>query len=316
MGSSTFANPDQFGRDLRDRRHQLGLSVRAVATRAGVSPAYITAIETARNPSTGRPPVPSVQIVARLAAALDLDVHRLVAALDTRPLTPAAPEHVLLYFLAASPTGALSTLEHLFGSGVDHWLYIADPRTKERDLRNPRATICQWSLGSFPYETRHLDTEELLEALDREVAQLATTHAGSRVGLAITDCSAVMRYVQNASTEVDLEHTWHEHVRRIWRAHLKTELAIDVCAYNHDDVAALGLTIDQLATALDLITSHDRVIALAGDDITTGAAAARRILQQARPAGISLGAWTKLAEAAAESLAGTPGRRQDAALPR
>src|SRR5690242_20266015 len=48
-----------LGIEVRDRRTRLGLSVRALARHAGVSPAYITAIETARNPSTGRPPVPS-----------------------------------------------------------------------------------------------------------------------------------------------------------------------------------------------------------------------------------------------------------------
>ena len=71
------AGESLLGTEVRDRRTRLGLSVRALAKHAGVSPAYITAIETAHNPSTGRPPVPSLAIVTRLAAALGLDLETL-----------------------------------------------------------------------------------------------------------------------------------------------------------------------------------------------------------------------------------------------
>lgn len=112
-----------------------------------------------------------------------------------------------------------------------------------------------------------------------------------------------MRYVQDAATEVALEREWHGHVERIWQARLGTGPAIDVCAYDHADVAALGLTIDQLGTALELVTRHDRVVVLDGDEVTEGAPAIRRILDQARPQGTSVGAWRELAAAAARTLA-------------
>lgn len=293
---------DRLGREIRDRRNELRLSIRALAQRAGLSPAYISAIETGRNPSTGRPPVPSVHVVAKLAVALQLDVQRLIHAVGGEPSSPV--EHVLLYCVDAPRESLLPAIDRLYGETVDHWLYIADPRHGGTELGGQRSTICRWSLGAYPYSTSQLDPGDLVGALEGEVSGLAEAHAGRRVGLVIADCSAVMRYVQNAAVEVELEHTWHEHVGRIWRRHLHGPPAIDICAYRHDDIDALGVTIDQLATALELVTSHEQVIVLTGDDdVTAGAPAIRRILQQVRPPGISTTAWHELTDAASEALA-------------
>lgn len=295
---------DPLGGELRDRRQQLGLSVRALAHRAGISPAYVSAIETGHNPSTGRPPVPSAAILSRIADALALDVQRLIrAASAPAEAAEALPEHVLLYSFDEQPAALLPLIDELFGSAVDHWLYIADPRG-EPPGPTPRATICRWNLGEYPYATPHLDPADIVKALESQVQALATTHAGRRVGIAITDCSAVMRYVQNADAEVGLESTWHDHVDRIWVTHLGARAAIDVCAYRHDDIEALGLTIDQLGTALDLITNHDRVVVVSADrNVATGASAIRRLLQPACPPGTSARSWASLTDAAAGTLA-------------
>jgi hypothetical protein len=118
------------------------------------------------------------------------------------------------------------------------------------------------------------------------------------------DCSAVMRYVQNAADEVEFEREWHAGVHRIWHEHLQSEPAVDVCGYRHADVEALGLTIDQLGTALTLIGNHDRVVVAESDDaIITGRAAIRRILAGTRPVGVSASAWRELTQAAADALA-------------
>lgn len=293
---------DRLGREIRDRRKKLRLSIRTLAEQSGVSPAYISAIETARNPSTGRPPAPSVHVVTRLAAALELDVQRLIHAAGGGPSSPV--EHVLLYCVDAPRESLLSAIDRLYGDTVDHWLYIADPRHAGPELEDQRSTVCRWTLGAYPYSTTQLDPEALVDALEREVSGLTEVYASQRVGLVIADCSAVMRYVQNAAVEVELEHTWHEHVRRIWTCHLGGPPPIDVCAYRHDDIDALGVTIDRLATALDLVTTHEQVIVLTGtDDVTTGAPAIRRILQHVCPPGISATAWHDLTDAASEALA-------------
>ncbi len=289
-----------LGSEIRDRRLQLALSVRALAGRAGISPGYVTALETGNNPSTGRAPVPSLAIVKRLAAALDLDLGVLIDAAGTASAGHGA--HVLAHVVRPPSNGLLATIDALLGADVDHWLHIADPRTTGDD-RTDRATIARFAFGTYPYATPYLDPDALVDALDQQVAALASGHHGERVGLLIADCSAVMRYLQNAAAEIELESTWHDHVHRIWDHHLGTAPAVDVCAYDRHDLAALGLTIDQLATALDLISRHDHVIVIDGRHTTAGAPAIRRILDQVRPAGTSSAAWQHLAAAAAQTLA-------------
>lgn len=287
-----------LGPHVRDRRVQLGLSVRGLAARAAISPAYVTAIESGRSPSTGRPPVVSLDVVTRLAAALELDIGALVASAGS----PAGdPRHVLAFIAAPPPDGLLAALDRVLGDGVDHWLHVADPRG-EVPVDGPRATTRRFALGARPYATQELDADALLEAVEREVAALAPQHRGRRVGLLIADCSAVMRYLHDAASEVDLEQTWHPAIERMWQRHLGAPVAADVCAYAQDDLAALGLTIDQLATAVDLVERHDRVLLVDGDAIVSGAPAIRRVLDQARPAGASADAWGRLTAAAARAL--------------
>jgi transcriptional regulator with XRE-family HTH domain len=294
---------ESFGRRVRDQRHALGLSIRALASRAGISPAYVTSIELGRNPSTGRPPAPSIDVIRGLASALEFDVSKVLGELATSSAA-ADGDHVLLYCLDRPSGGVLGTVDRLFGSDVDHWLFVADPRDPEPGgVGDGRATVVRWELGVFPYETRHLDTDALLAALDDAVRSLSAMHAARRVGLAIADCSAVMRWVQNADSEVALEKTWHHHVHDAWTRHLGCEAAIDVCIYNHDDMQALGLTIDQVATALTLIREHHRVFVLDDGVAIGGSPAISRILQRAQPSGISLAAWTTLSAAAAETFA-------------
>ena len=288
----------QIGVEVRERRHQLGLSVRALAARASISPAYVTAIETANNPSTGRPPVLSLAIVQRLADALELDVATLIE----RGGPPSADgPHVLAYVLSPPVGGILGTLDAKYGATVDHWLHIVDPRDAADDSGS-RATTRRFALGAHPYATPDFDPIALLEALDREVAALASDLHGKRVGLLIADCSAVMRYLRDASSEVANEATWHDAVSRIWRARFGAPPAVDVCAYRHDDIAALGLTIDRLGIALELVSRHDQVLLIDGRETLRGAPAIRRILAEARPPGAASGPWAQLTAAAARTL--------------
>lgn len=286
-----------LGSEVRDRRTALGLSVRALAQAAGVSAGYVAAIENGRSASTGRAPEASLRVLDGIATALGCTVDDLTG---SRARTDAP--HALLYCLDA--TGPLfTTVDRAFGADVDHWIYIADPRHPETAPMG-RATICAWELGAFPYATSRLEPQDILTALEREVAKVAKSLQDQRVGLAIMDCSAVMRYVQNAVDEVEFEREWHAGVHRIWHEHLQSEPAVDVCGYRHADVEALGLTIDQLGTALTLIGNHDRIVVAEASDATiTGRAAIRRILAEARPVGVSASAWRAMTRAAADALA-------------
>jgi transcriptional regulator with XRE-family HTH domain len=294
---------EEFGRRIRDQRRRLGLSVRALASKAGISSAYVTSIEVGRNPTTGRPPTPSIHVVRRLADALELDVAQLLDQIGAST-TGADHDHVLLYCLGQSDGGMFALVDRLFGSWVDHWLYIADPREAEVLDQDGRAAVAQWELGAFPYETHHLDPGAVVTALDVAVRSLSPTLDGRRVGFASADSSAVMRWLQDPASEVALERTWHTYVNDACIRYLGTEAAIDVCVYDHEDIQALGLTIDPIATALALIQSHDRVFVWDHGETVSGPLAIRRILGYARPAGVSVDAWTTLTDAAAESLAG------------
>jgi transcriptional regulator with XRE-family HTH domain len=290
-----------LGTSLHDRRVELGLSLRAVAARAAISPAYLATIEQGRNPSTGRPPVPSVEVLSRLASALGVDVNALL-----RPASaPATPHHAhLLAYVTEPPPGGLPmALNEVLGADVDHWLYIADPRF-DAPATTPRVTVRRFTLGRPPYATPDLDGDALVAAIDAEAAALARSYHGRRVGLVIADCSAVMRYLNDAAAEVALESRWHDAVVDIWMRRLAQPPAADVCVYEQSDLAALGVTIDQLAIALELITRHDRVLVFDGSRTISGAPAVRRILDQAQPAGTSGAAWGRLATAAAQALVG------------
>lgn len=289
-----------LGPRVRERRLELGLSVRALAARAGVSPAYVSAIESERNPSTGRAPVVSLAVAGRLADALELEVEALVGAGGAHGHAGA---HVLALVAAPPPAGVLAAIDRALGEAVDHWLHIADPRD---DLPAPdaRGTSVRFALGAPPYATPRLDPEALLAAVEREVEALAERWRGRRVGLLIADCSAVMRWLGDAASEVALESRWHGAVEAIWARHLGAPVAADVCAYRADDLAALGLTIDQLATALDLVRHHDRVLLLDGARTVEGPPAVRRLLDGARPPGTTAAAWQRLTAAAAPGLVG------------
>ena len=89
---------------------------------------------------------------------------------------------------------------------------------------------------------------------------------------------------------------------------------MDVCAYRHADVEALGLSIDQLATALELVRQHDLVVMLDGDGALTGPPAIRRILECARPSGVGAGAWRE-SSPRPPPASPVPGRRPSTVSP-
>ena len=284
--------------------------MRAVASRAEVSPGYVTAIELGNNPTTGKPALPSVTVISGLARALDMDFEQLLTAIRTASGEAGhrSEAHILLYWLARDDANLLDTVERLFGGLVDHWLYIADPReaaARGPDIADPaRVSIRRWPLGSFPYADRYLRPNDLIEALEAEVMGMADGHSGERVGVAIADCSSVMRWLLNADALIDLEPTWEREADRIFQQHLGAPPAANVCVYQHADFEAIGHSIDPVGTVLNLVRGHDRVVVLDDrGDAVTGSPAIRRILENVRPAGVSSAAWSDLIEAAAVGLA-------------
>jgi transcriptional regulator with XRE-family HTH domain len=65
----------EFGDRVRTRRHELGLSQEALALKAGINRTYIASLESGqRNPS--------LELIAKLAAAMKIDAADLVRGLQ------------------------------------------------------------------------------------------------------------------------------------------------------------------------------------------------------------------------------------------
>lgn len=296
--------PNAFGQLIRARRTSQRLSVREVARRAGLSPAYVSALELGRKSTAGRPSSPSLRVINGLAAALELDPARLMDELATAVHTHGG--HALLYCVGPAAMPTLELVERLYGEHVDRWLYIADPRdsVSASPARDPRARICRWRLGEFPYPERTLETDNVVAALETEAARLRPADPADRIGIAIADNSAVMRWMHNADAEVQLEEMWDDHVNRIWRQQFGAEPAVNVCAYWHEDVETVGHAIDQVGTMLTLVRTHDTVTLIDEDGmVLSGSSAIRRMLEQVKPSGVTASSWAQLTDAASSALA-------------
>ncbi len=78
----------ELGTLLRSRRRELGLMLGAVASKAGISRSYLYAMESGRNPSTGKASRPSEEVLERLTYILQLDPYRIKLLADYSATIP------------------------------------------------------------------------------------------------------------------------------------------------------------------------------------------------------------------------------------
>ena len=82
-----------IGEIVKQYRDEHGLSQRQFAERCGdITNGYISMIEQGKNPSTGKPIVPSIEKVASLARAMGMTLHQLVDMADDSPVSTGADE--------------------------------------------------------------------------------------------------------------------------------------------------------------------------------------------------------------------------------
>lgn len=86
-------NEMTIGEIVKLYREEHGLSQRQFAERCGdITNGYISMLEQGKNPSTGKPIVPSIEKVASLARAMGLTLHQLVDMADDSPVSTGAAE--------------------------------------------------------------------------------------------------------------------------------------------------------------------------------------------------------------------------------
>ena len=77
-----------IGEIVKLYREEHGLSQRQFAERCGdITNGYISMLEQGKNPSTGKPLVPSIEKVASLARAMGMSLHQLVDKADDSPVS-------------------------------------------------------------------------------------------------------------------------------------------------------------------------------------------------------------------------------------
>ena len=77
----------KLGAILKSYREENGLSLREFAKRSGVSNSYLSMLETGRQPQSGRPIVPTLTTLNKIAAAMCMRVDDLIAAVDDMPVS-------------------------------------------------------------------------------------------------------------------------------------------------------------------------------------------------------------------------------------
>lgn len=291
----------EFGKRIRQRRESLRMSVRELAARSKISASYVSAIESGRNPATGRPPEPSMAVVQRLCLALDLP-YSFLAPAEADHSKAGCGNHMLIYRLDEGRGDLLGLLDKVLDEQVSQWICIADPREQEEVGEGVISWL--WPFGALPYPDDYLVPDRIIPALEAKVKELSRRLSPEDYGLVIADCSAVMRWMVNPDAEVEFEERWADRSTEVLGRLLGRAPAVNICIYHHRDIEALATRIDVLDTILRLFTSHSRIVAIdRRGSVLAGPDAVTAILEDSRPAGVGSSAWRSLTAAAARGYA-------------
>lgn len=287
--------PADLATALGSLRAARGWSTREVARRAGISQPYVVALERAARPggATSHAPTPTLDVVARLAAAFSISPTALLES----ALRPTG-RHVL--YVAdgdASPLTALAgDAGESDGDGddrVDAWIWVGDgaPPATARPHAAPRRMRLRREL------TPTFDHDAVARALTTELRSIPADTRPTHVGLVFGDTSRVLDRLAEPGSLIDAEHTWARTVSTAaWSAGVHASR--NVCVYQLDSLRRLD---DPAAACLDLLRSHDDVWFDAGRRARRGRPAARGLLHAVRPDGVPAHRWrTEVAQLLAQ----------------
>ena len=256
---------------IRQRRQRLGLSMREASRRIGISPGYLVELEHGRNPTTGRAPMPSPTVLAGIGRALDIDLATL---LDLAGVTARSSAHTLLVQAGGARRSARAAARRTVTSPVDAWIEVAGRG----------------------------DPARALSGVADLVAGAADGDPARRLGLVFEASPDALRTPERWEAMVASERTWEADVAAVCRAKAGTEPTANVCVYREADIRAAGAA-DPLATAIELIRAHPRVVLQDRDGhLSAGPVAIEAILAAVRPEAVRAETWTALAAAAAAGL--------------
>jgi transcriptional regulator with XRE-family HTH domain len=264
-----------FARNISEARRRLQLSTRDVARIAGISQAYVVALERPRTSHDAPGPTPTLDVAARLAYALDLDPIRLIA-----DGLRAASRHALLVVDDARRP-VVDAMRKLAGPAVDAWI-AARPTSAPRLPSDGSHTVQLRTNLKRPYQPT-----SIAASLNRELKRLAPVIDGATVGLVFAEMSEVMATLKDPSSVIAFEDSWARVVANA-AARVGARAEWNVCVY---EIAALRALPDPVGAAVSLMRTHDTVLAIHNDRMVSGHSGVRRIVSELRPPTESVRVW-------------------------
>ena len=105
---------------IRNYRQDHGISMEKFAKDSGISKSYVSMIENRNNPRSGKPVIPSIVTLKKIASGMHTDLDSLISLIDDQPvdLSPRAEltfeESILLQkFRLLNAKGRSNAIEHV-----------------------------------------------------------------------------------------------------------------------------------------------------------------------------------------------------------
>lgn len=246
-------NARGFAQLIHQRRLQLGLSTRDLATRAKISQPYVVSLERAREAprstsikKRNTSNTPTVDVIAQLAHALDIEPVKLF-----QQAMHLASRHVLLVVDNSSAT-PLQIVQH---ANSDHRHIDIKLRKRNSRLYKP---------------------SDITEALYNQLQNLRDEIAGKSLGLVFSQTSSTMTKVDNPNAVIAFEHQWADVVNQA-AASVGAHAMFNICAYKISDLKSLK---NPLSTARELFDVHEEVWSYQDSRLTIGTNSQKQIIQQ------------------------------------
>lgn len=228
-------NPAGFAMLLNTKRNQLGWSTRELAQHAKISQPYVVALERARNANSKikKTPTPTVDVIAQLAFALDIDAYTLF-----NQAMKVASRHVLLVVDESAPTP----------------LQIV----KQASINQPKMWLCAAKSGDISLrrtKSRQYRPTDITQALNSELQNLRAQIANQTLGLIFSETSEAMTEFENPQAVLKFEHKWADVVDRAATA-AGAQAAFNVCVYKIADLKTLA---NPTKAFNELVEVHDEL---------------------------------------------------------